>query len=95
MNFIHSLGLSVHYSRIWEILNRIAKSVVGKINADGGLYLPADILQGKFTHFAIDNIDFQEDTPNGRNSYHGTVVVIYQTIEEGYVTEDLKQVSDE
>ena len=34
VNFIHSLGLSVNYSHIWEIINRIAKSVVVKMNAN-------------------------------------------------------------
>ena len=33
--------------------------------------------------FAIDNIDFTEDTPFGQNSTHGTVVVIFQEDVEG------------
>ena len=58
-------------------------------------YLPPDIIRGRFTHFAIDSIDFQEDIPNGWNTLHGSVVVIYQTVVEKDATEDLKLVSDE
>lgn len=53
--FLHSLGLSVHYSRIWETLNTLAKSVVVKMNANGGLHRPPDIVHGRFKHFAIGN----------------------------------------
>ena len=65
MNFLHSVGLSVHYSRIWDIENKITKSVIAKMNEHGGLYLPPDVVLGKFIHFTVDNIDFQEDTPEG------------------------------
>ena len=32
--------------------------------------------------FAVDNCDFQEDTPDGKNTLHGTVMNIYQSISE-------------
>ena len=95
VNFLHSVGLSVHYSRIWDIENKIAKSVIAKMNEQGGLYLPSDIVSGRFIHFAVDNIDFQEDTPDGRNTLHGTVIVAYQTIEDGDVSEKLTLLSDD
>ena len=34
------------------------------------------------TFFAIDNIDFTEDTLDGRNTLHGTVLVAFQQIGE-------------
>lgn len=66
-----------------------------KMKSNGGLYLPPHIVRGSFTHFAIDGIDFQEETLVVRITLHGTVVVIYQDIEKSNVTEDLKLVSDE
>ena len=69
LNFIHLLDLSVIYFRIWEIVNRIAKSIEVKMNANERVYLPMHIIRGIFTHFAIDNIGFQEDTPGGRNTW--------------------------
>ena len=41
------------------------------------------VVRGKPLMFAIDNIDFTEDTPFGQNSTHGTVVVIFQEDIEG------------
>lgn len=65
------------------------------MNAHGGLYLPPDTVSGRFINFAVDNIDFQEDTPDWRNTLHGTVIVTYQTIEEGDVSENLTLISDD
>ena len=28
--------------------------------------------------FAIDNVDFAEDTPDGKRTFHGTAMAIYQ-----------------
>ena len=33
-------------------------------------------------YFAIDNIDFQEDTAYGQNTLHGTIVVVKQAHNE-------------
>ena len=89
MNFLNSVRLSAHYSQIWDIENKIAKSAVAKMHEHGGLYLPPDAVSGRFIHFAVDNMNFQEDTPDGRNTLHGTVTVAYQTIEDGDVSEKL------
>ena len=51
----------------------------------GGFCLPDFVKEGVSTWFAIDNIDLLEDTPNGQNTIHGTVIVINQRVEEGEV----------
>jgi len=43
-----------------------------------GLFLPPDIVKGRHVFFAIDKIDFQEDTYDGSNTLHGTSMAIYQ-----------------
>lgn len=45
----------------------------------GGIYLPPDIVKGRHVFFAIDNVDFAEDTPDGRRTLHGTAMAMYQT----------------
>ncbi|KAJ8870049.1 hypothetical protein PR048_029060 [Dryococelus australis] len=88
VNFLHNTGMSVHYSRVWEIEQQVAKTVLEKVSDSGGLYIPPDLVPGRFVHFAVDNIDLIEDTPDGRNTLHGTVIVAYQLIEEGDVSEN-------
>ena len=43
-----------------------------------GLYVPTFIKKGSFVFFAVDNADFQEDTPDGKGTNHGTITVVYQ-----------------
>ena len=31
-------------------------------------------------YFVIDNVDFAEDTPDGKRTTHGTVTAVYQKI---------------
>ena len=35
----------------------------------------------KFNFFAADNVDFAEDTADGKNTTHGTVTVVYQGVD--------------
>ena len=48
------------------------------MNNNNGVYLPTNIVLGRFLFFAVDNIDFAEDTPDGKNTLHGTAMAIYQ-----------------
>jgi hypothetical protein len=43
-----------------------------------GIYLPPDIIKGRHTFFAVDNVDFAEDTQDGKRTFHGTAMAIYQ-----------------
>ena len=46
---------------------------------NGGFYIPPDVVIGRCMFFAINNVDFSEDTPNGKGTLHGTAMAIYQT----------------
>ena len=38
---------------------------------------PRDIVKRRHVFFAIDNVDFTEDTPDGKRTFHGTAMDIY------------------
>jgi len=44
--------------------------------------LPASIRKGAFIFFAIDNSDFNEDTPDGKRTLHATATALYQRKEQ-------------
>ena len=35
-------------------------------------------MKDTFVHFAVDNSDFKEDTPDGKGTTHRTIVAVYQ-----------------
>lgn len=65
VNILHERGISVPYIKVLEAENDIAKYVLKKMEDNNGVYIPSDIVAGKFIHFAVDNIDFNEDTCMG------------------------------
>ena len=72
------LGLSIDYDRVMEIETEIANSVTDIINKNNGVYVPHTILKYKAIHFAIDNTDFHNDTPDGKGEFHGTGQILFQ-----------------
>ena len=75
---LQGFGLSVEYNRLLRVEAQIEASVLKRMEENGGLFLPPDIVKGRHVFFAIDNIDFTEDTYDGRNTLHGTAMAIYQ-----------------
>lgn len=70
--------MAVEYNRLLRVESQIEKTVLQRMEKDGGVYLPPDIVKGRHIFFAIDNIDFAEDTPDGKRTLHGTAMAIYQ-----------------
>ena len=72
---LRGFGLSVEYNRLLRVESQIEMKRMGH---NDGLFLPPDIVKGRHNFFAIDNIDFQEDTYDGSNTLNGTSMAIYQ-----------------
>ena len=90
VDMISRFGLSVTYDRVKEIEGMIAKAVVKKMEETNGIYIPPELTAGRFTHFATDNLDFQENTPDGKRTLHGTVLVAYQSAKVGDIVSCLQ-----
>ena len=41
-------------------------------------FIPSFIVKNRSIYFAVDNVDFLEDTPTGKDTLHGTAIVVYQ-----------------
>ena len=78
VNKISHLNIGDSYSEILKLEKRIASAVCKRMVETGGFVVPPFIKKGKSIFFAIDNIDWQINDPNGQNQFHGTVVTINQ-----------------
>ena len=54
-----------------------------------GLYIHPDVVLGRHVFFAVDKVDSPEDTSDGKNTFHGTAMAIYQRQEPGDVAPEL------
>ena len=41
-----------------------------------GVNVPPSIQKERPAYFAFDNCDFQNDTPDGKHEFHGTVQIV-------------------
>ena len=63
---------------------QLAESVLKQMAVDDNLFVPQEFIHGRYIFFAIDNVDFQEDTPDGKRTTHATAMVIYQQSKLGF-----------
>ena len=78
VNMLHGFGMSVEYNRVLRVEAQIEDTVLERMEQNGGVYLPPDIVKRRYIFFAIDNVDFAEDTYDGQCTLHGAVMAIYQ-----------------
>lgn len=75
---LSDLGLSISYDKVMKIENDVANEVSSIAANNNGVYLPPNLKIGNPLHFAIDNVDFNNDTPDGKAEFHGTVQIAFQ-----------------
>ena len=72
------MSLTSNYDKILKIETNIAEAIVKLTEGSHGVYLPTSIQKECAIYFAVDNCGFQNDTPDGKHEFHGTVQIIYQ-----------------
>ena len=61
---------------LWE--TRIANAEILRMNSNDGIYIPQNLVKGIMVMHHTDNIDWNEDTPDGKNSSHLLQVSTFQ-----------------
>ena len=72
------LGLSTSYDKVMKIKNDLGNAIAENISLNHGVFVPPNIQPGIPLHFALNNIDFKNDTPDGKSEFHGTTLVVFQ-----------------
>ena len=78
ISLLHGFGMSVDYNRVLRVESQIESNVLQRMEQNDSVYLPLDIVKGRHVFFSIGNVDFAEDTPDGKRTFHGTAMAIYQ-----------------
>ena len=90
VNMLHGFGMAVEYNRVMRVEAQIEATVLERMEENGGVYIPPDIVKGRQVYFAVDNVDFAEDTYDGQRTLHGTVMAVYQRKELQDATQELR-----
>ena len=70
-------GISISNKQFLRLETSLAHVVYDTV-LKNGTYIPWYLDEGTPIHFAMDNIDFQEDTVDGRNTLQGIITVAFQ-----------------
>ena len=76
LDVLSGLHLTVPYEKICSIKNDLVIHAKKKMSENGGIYVPPSLSPNTSLYFAIDNVDFQIDTPDGKEQLHGTIQVV-------------------
>ena len=77
IDVLHELGVSVNYMRILRIETQLTKAVLRNLSKQN-IFIPPKLWKGQYIFFSVDNSDFSEDTPDGKNTLHATAMVVFQ-----------------
>ncbi|KAM4035633.1 uncharacterized protein ACNLHF_014760 [Anomaloglossus baeobatrachus] len=78
MNLLSSHGFCVPYGRTLRMETALANVVVESTRQLNGLYVPPFLKKRGFVFFGVDNMDFAEDTLDGKGNTHGTITAVYK-----------------
>jgi len=82
VQYLHRNGHCVNYGRLLRIENELAKAVITKMADNNDVYIPPNLKKFVPVFYAVDNIDFNEDTSDGKHTLHGTAIVVFQTLKD-------------
>ena len=77
IDVLHELGVSVNYARILRIETKLAQAVLSN-SSENNIFIPPKLCKGQFFCVCVDNSNFSEDTPDGKNTLHATAMVVFQ-----------------
>ena len=75
---LSELCLTINYDKVMKIETEIANAATKIIRDNDGVFIPPTVTKGTRIHFAIDNTDFHNDTPDGKLEFHGTGQILFQ-----------------
>ena len=56
----------------------LAKHTFSSMNTSNGTVTPINLAEGRFIHFTADDIDINEGTLDGQNTFHATQYAAWQ-----------------
>ena len=78
LDVLFGLHLTVLYEKICSIKNDLVTHAKKEMSENGEMYVPPSLSPNTSLYFAIDYVDFQIDTPDGKEQLHGTTQVLFQ-----------------
>ena len=78
VQMFHNAGHIISYRDIRRVDTALAKHPLSTMNTENGAVTPVNLAEGRIIHFTADNIDINEGTLDGQNTFHATQYAAWQ-----------------
>ena len=78
VDLFHKAGHVISYHQILKIDTGMAETTLQSMDLETGAILPQNLVAGRFVHFSVDNIDINDGTLDGKNTFHATQMAAWQ-----------------
>ena len=91
VQLFHNEGHVISYHSLLQVDTTMAEKTLQAMDPETGAVTPRNFVPGRFTHFTCDDIDINDASLDGKNSFHATQVASWQRGPEGdMMMKDLK-----
>jgi hypothetical protein len=73
VELFHRAGHILSYKQVLKIDTALAEHTLQSMNRDNGAVVPPNLSSDVFTHYTADNIDINDSTLDGKNTFHATL----------------------
>ena len=75
---LHNAGHALSYDNVLQVDNALAEKTIDSMDPDTGAVVPPNLVPESFVHFTCDNIDINDSTFDGKNTFHATQLAAWQ-----------------
>ena len=78
VTLFHRAGHCLPYTDLLRVDTALAEHSLSTMDKETGNILPVNLTPTRFTHFTADNIDINDSTLDGKDTFHATQVAAWQ-----------------
>jgi len=78
VQLFHNAGHTVSYDNVKQVDTALAEKTLATMDPETGAVTPPNFTPGRFVHFTCDNIDINDASFDGKNSFHATQLAGWQ-----------------
>ena len=78
VQLFHRAGHIISYDSILQVDTALAEETLKSMDNETGAVVPRNFVHGRFVHFTCDNIDINDTSFDGKNSFHATQMAGWQ-----------------
>ena len=78
VELFHNAGHIISYNRVLKYDTSMAENTLKALDPQTGAVVPSNLVSGRFVYFSGDNIDINDSTLDGKNTFHATQFAAWQ-----------------